>query len=116
MTPNPTDLSAAPPTLMIYKYMISTLDYQRVSMPFQAQPLCVQTQDNGLCLWAIVDPSSHPYMEYEIRVLGTGNPFDETMIAGYSYLGSAQTHGGAFVWHVFLRPPWSEGPADSETE
>jgi hypothetical protein len=82
--------------MKIWKFPLEITDSQLVSMPFHSQIICIQSQQGVVTLWALVDPTS-PAREKKICICGTGNdaPY------GINYLGTAQTHGGEFVWHVF---------------
>lgn len=82
--------------MKIWKFPIRIADVQLVSMPFHSHIICVQSQHDEVTLWALVDPTS-PRREKKIGVCGTGHdaPVRE------AYIGTAQTNGGALVWHVF---------------
>lgn len=82
----------------IYKYPIEITDVQNVMLPFGAEILCVQFQQEQLCLWAIVnDNTPEPRTIY---IFGTGHDMDDTP---RRYIGTVQQHGGALIWHVFER-------------
>lgn len=83
----------------------------KVSMPDGAKILCVQTQGNALQLWALVDPS-RPKSFREFEVVGTGCEIGE---GGRRYIGTAQTYGGEFVWHVFEVIHFRSAPAEPVT-
>jgi hypothetical protein len=84
--------------MVIYKYPLKVTDYQTVVMPGGATILAAQVQDGRLCLWAMVDPHQ-PDVERRIRIVGTGNPFEDSDRC--RYIGTAQD--GPLVWHVFER-------------
>lgn len=68
------------------------------SMPIGAVPLTVQMQCGEPCLWVKVNPVG-PSVERRFRWVGTGHEFDDDAIVGY--VGTVQTDGGAFVWHLW---------------
>lgn len=82
----------------IFKYPIAVADFQVIQMPQDAQILTVQMQHEIPCLWARVDPLK-PTTGRRIRVIGTGNPIDDTQ--PLHYIGTFQMHGGILVFHVF---------------
>lgn len=82
--------------LTIYKYK---LDGQttHVEVHKDAIILCVQSQRNDVCIWALVDPRA-PKQVRIFHIFGTGSGVpDEDLV----YIGTCQTHEGKFVWHVF---------------
>lgn len=81
--------------MKIWKFPIEVTDSQCISMPFHSKIICVQSQRDEVVLWALVDPAS-PLRQRWIELRGTGHdaPFN-------GYIGTAQTHGGSLVWHVF---------------
>ena len=56
---------------VVYKYPLALEDKQTIEIPISSQILCVQTQFNKPCIWAIVDPSL-PSKEIKIESYGTG--------------------------------------------
>lgn len=88
---------------VIWKYPLEITDTQTVSMPFGAKILCVQTQNNAPCLWALISNADSPNSPEprRIEVHGTGNPIPEQDGWVRLYIGTVQTHGGMMVWHVF---------------
>jgi len=102
----------------IFKYPLDVVDFQVVNMPKDAELLDVQVQNNGLQLWALVEPSAEK-VDRVIAIVGTGNPYPEQAepdrVQGYkgdkplttigtskkNHIATVQTHGGALVWHVF---------------
>lgn len=85
----------------IYKYPLVITDHQMIRVPLQCRLLSVQSQHEGLMLWALVEPdASQDQCLLYIRIVGTGNPFPDAMEFPH-YVGTVQTGGGLFVWHVF---------------
>lgn len=81
----------------IYKYPIQVLDAQPVRIPAGAQILCVQTQQEQPCLWAMVNTDNAPEARH-ILTRGTGQRLTEQE---GRYIGTYQLRGGALVFHVF---------------
>lgn len=87
----------------IWKFKLDTADYQKVSMPPNAQILTVQTQDEIPCIWAICDTTASEKEEREFEIFGTGNPYRDDIWFGkyHSYIGTYQLRKGTLVFHVF---------------
>lgn len=81
----------------IWKFKLNVTDKQEVEMPKEATILCVDTQAEMLCLWAIVDPEAAKEKR-AIAIVGTGHAMPQETL---SYIGTAQMSGGALIWHVF---------------
>ena len=85
--------------MLIRKYALRILDYQKIYFPTDAKILRVAEQDGELYLWALINPNVSP-VTISIRIIGTGRPFDD--FEEYpDFLGTVVMHGGALVWHVF---------------
>lgn len=95
----------------IWKYPIPIADVQDVAMPEGARILCVQTQGELPCLWALVDPTAPPAPR-KILIAGTGHTRDDLDLA--QYLGTFQLAGGALIFHVFENV-WESVTAAIET-
>jgi hypothetical protein len=67
-------------------------------MPHGAEILDLQNQMTMPTIWALVDPSAGMEDRHFI-IIGTGNEF--TWREDMTYIGTFQTMGGAFVFHVF---------------
>ena len=84
----------------IYKYPLSLVDRQDLSLPRGAEILDVQLQCGQLCLWAIVDTDAKFRSDYVVRIEGTGQgpiPFDHR-----SSLLRRTIQQRGMVWHVFV--------------
>ena len=66
-------------------------------MPQGAEILCLQIQNDNVCLWAKCDVEA-PKETRLIVIIGTGHPVDDHRDE-YAYIGTVQA--GPFVWHVF---------------
>lgn len=80
---------------LIYKYPLTTLGLQQVSMPAGARLLTVQIQNDRPTLWALVNTDA-PEAPVTIRTVGTGQNLDAEP---GRYLGTTQVRG--LVWHHF---------------
>lgn len=83
----------------IWKYPLAITDAQPLRVHSGAVALCVQTQRGIPCVWILQDPSE-PEITLVVEIFGTGHPVNS---GNHSYIGSVQTDGGAFVWHVFQK-------------
>lgn len=81
----------------IWKFPLIIAPRQRVIMPKHPTILAVQVQLDVPCVWAAVS-SNHVEVPYHFTIVGTGNEIPED--AG-TYIGTFQTHGGSFVWHLY---------------
>jgi hypothetical protein len=86
----------------IWKFILEVKDFQTFEMPIYAEILSVQMQVTHGCLWALVDPNAE-IEERHFEIFGTGNPVGCDMGIDRRYIGSYQTDGGMYVWHVFER-------------
>jgi hypothetical protein len=82
-------------TYRIWKYPLDITDRQHVTLPVGAHALSVLVLEDQLFLYAFVDPSQ-PTTTMTIRVIGTGNPVEQSpgLIIGTVSMPP-------FVWHVF---------------
>ncbi len=85
----------------IYKYPITFTDDSAVEilMPAGSEILCLQTQVDMPCMWAMVE-TRNPQVSRYFRVFGTGHPLPP-MIARSRYIGTFQIDKGLLVFHVF---------------
>lgn len=84
----------------VWKYVLEIIDGpQRREIPYVGGPVPahVHEQRGEVCVWAEVDTELTP-MPYEFYVIGTGHPAPE----GADYIGTAHTHGGQLIWHIFV--------------
>jgi len=89
-------------TRTIYKVPVTQTNSSTVKMPWPFTILAVQSQNNGLYLWAEVEPENTVMVTRTIEVYGTGWQI-ESHPEPKRYIGTAQAESGAFVWHVFER-------------
>lgn len=81
--------------LRVYKYPLSLVEDQFLTMPRRAELLDVQFQSGAYVLWARVD-DQYGQVSRRIFVCGTGHPAPPG-----PYIATVQANGGAFVWHFF---------------
>lgn len=86
--------------MKIFKYSLTITDEQTVEMPTGASVLSAQMQNGSLCLWAVVN-ESNPVKKYRVKIVGTGNQFDNAAFWFGGYVSTVQDRN--FVWHVFVR-------------
>lgn len=79
----------------IFKYPL-VIGNQNIRIHADHKPLCVQMQNDQLCLWAEVDPEQALAWKH-VLIVGTGHPFHPQ---GFDYVGTVQD--GPFVWHCYM--------------
>jgi hypothetical protein len=90
----------------IWKYEFSIKDKFDIGMPYGADILDIQMQDEVPCIWAIVEPKNMSIPRH-FRILGTGHLFDkETDKYRLIYVGTI--HMPPFVWHLFEEIPYED--------
>lgn len=82
----------------IFKYQLETTDVQQVEIQQGAEILCVQTQNEKPCIWALVTPENDK-VKRTFEIFGTGFSVPENGIR--SYIGTYQLNDGALVFHCF---------------
>lgn len=95
----------------IYKFHLFIDDDANIVMPVGAQIIAVQGQWDSPQLWAMVDTNA-PEEVRTFCVYGTGHPLPEDP---GTYIGTVQTHGGRFVWHVFELARPADGGLPEDT-
>jgi hypothetical protein len=86
----------------IWKFPLPFQEHITLQFPKGALLLSVQNQREQICLWALVDPAA-PLRPREFQIVGTGHQVADA--ARLLFVGSVQTHEGAFVWHIFEIQP-----------
>lgn len=79
----------------IWKFPLKLTDAQVVEIPLPAEVLTVQSQGDGVCLWAEVDPKSEK-VRISIVILGTGHPMPDVPLR---YISTIQL--GSLVFHAY---------------
>lgn len=82
----------------IYKYHLPFGDVTTIQMPKDAQILSVGNQNEGVFVWALVDPKAE-LTDYQFRMAGTGHPilpgFD------YNFIGTVAVMKMQLIFHIF---------------
>lgn len=83
----------------IHKFQIPIQDDFVLDLPLNAEVLCVQMQRDVPCVWVLLDTKDLATIARRFRIIGTGNPIsdDEKL----RHVGTFQTEGERFVWHLF---------------
>ena len=86
----------------IYKYPLTGNSARRRIQAPITKILCVQVQNNEICLWAEVDTETEDRM-IDILLLGTGWDLSELQgeLKFASYIGTVQQ--GMLVWHCYYK-------------
>jgi hypothetical protein len=87
----------------IYKYPLDIAGCQKIVMPTDAKILCVQTQIDIPCLWALVERGSTRFEKREFVTLCTGHHPTPDDIEKLVYIGTVQMCDESLVFHVFER-------------
>ena len=82
----------------IFKYQLETTDIQQVEMPQGAEILCIKTQNETPCIWALVETNA-TVTKRIFEIIGTG--FNITENDNRKYIGTYQLNGGSLVFHCF---------------
>ena len=104
---------------VIYKYtcpiekdIISEMDGSiapvQISMPINAEILCVQVQNGVPQIWASLSdtsaiPMSGRFIIRTFRWIGTGHQYSDNGIR--EYVGTVQLNEGAHILHLFMEKP-----------
>lgn len=88
--------------MTIWKYPLSVVNNQILSMPTGAKILCVQTQRETPVLYAEVDPQKPTTSRY-IEIYGTGHRLKYYDTSPPVYIGTFQLRSGDLVFHVYER-------------
>jgi hypothetical protein len=92
----------------IWKYPVQPTHRFSLDLPKGAIFLHVDRQGDDAMMWFWVDSSAKTERE-DFAVVGTGQPTpDDAEGESWWHLGTFLAHGGAFVWHLFQRTPWSD--------
>ena len=84
----------------IWKFPLEIVDEQFVDVPGDWIPQYAEKQGVAVCLWAVVEPEK-PKSTKSVVIVGTGQPFDSSLLETHQYVGSVQQMGGALVWHIY---------------
>lgn len=82
----------------IWKYPLPIIDNVEISLPKDSKILCVKTQKNDLCLWALVNPDENETESVKLRIAGTGHPIEEENL---EYIDTVLMYEDNFVIHIF---------------
>jgi len=85
----------------IFKYELKLDSVNIVAMPKGAEVISVIEQNNGIMVYAIVDPNETKMVDKVFTIVGTGR--DMTFDADdYVFLGTVSMFEGRYIWHVFM--------------
>ena len=82
----------------IYKFPIEVIDDSQITLPKNAEILCVQMQDGNPYIWVMIDKGEKKAEVRHFCLFGTGHPF---ALLDYKYIGSFQMYAGSLVFHLF---------------
>lgn len=87
----------------IYKYRLFFTPVQTITVPRGAELLHLDSQGDKCFIWAKIDREHTQVDDIEIKVVATGDTFDDT---GWTYLSTLTMESksiGAVVLHFFKR-------------
>lgn len=82
----------------IFKFLLEIADSQVIKVPQSSKLLCLQTQNDVPCIWAMVKPEA-PLVNVTIEMYGTGHPIPD---GDRTYLSTFQVKDGLYVFHCFI--------------
>lgn len=85
----------------IWKFGLRLADQVEIHGPKGAKWLTLQVQLEDPYVWAEVDPDADE-VAYIFTTFGTGHAIPPEFLG--TYIGTYQTDGGQFIWHVY----WEE--------
>lgn len=88
--------------MTIWKFPLALAHSQILTVPSGTVFIHADTQDGALCLWAMVNAEA-VQGPVEVVIVGTGQTVPEG-IDPLNFVGTVLMDGGAFVWHVFVKP------------
>ena len=83
----------------VLKYELPMNDFVEVDIPAGAQVVSVQSQGDGLYIWALVDPLEEITTRRIFRIAGTGHPITDP--EKLRFIGTVLMYRGGLVFHVF---------------
>lgn len=95
----------------VWKYPIGYAGEHTVNLPrclgdcneimkLRDQILFVGNQNDVPTIWVLVDDSA---VKRDVQLLVAGTGHDCDAIERCKYIGSVTTHGGNYVWHLFIK-------------
>jgi len=87
----------------IYKYSLETIKNQFIDLPVDSKILCVQTQNDTPCIWALVDDAVAALETRIIYTYGTGHDIPDA--DNLVYIGTYQLLIGKLIFHLFEKLP-----------
>lgn len=85
----------------IYKYTLVLTAAQRLTLPADSKILSVETQEDKVVLYAMVDTTQKGLTEYMVEIVGTGNCLWD--LNQDDFVGTVKLQEGRFMFHIFIR-------------
>jgi len=82
----------------IWKFPLEPRNHSAIEMPKGARIIAVQTQQDEVCLWALLDSEEKGKKIRKFAIFGTGHHIAD--LEGKKYIGTVQQSSG-LVWHIF---------------
>jgi len=84
----------------IYKYPLILIDSQAVSLPIGSEILTIQTQEEMIYMWVLINPNENQNEIKHIEFFGTGYPISYDMGVSRKYISTFQMYD-ELVFHAF---------------
>jgi len=86
----------------IYKYTLKVTPIQMLDLPLYSKILSVESQDEDIVLYAMVDTEQAKKWVTMIRIYGTGFQLTKD-IDEFNFLGTVKLDEGKLMFHVFYK-------------
>lgn len=86
--------------MKIFKYIIESTT-KAITVHAKHTILSVQSQNDNICAWVLVDEETPKDTLIKFAVVPTGQEFDQDVKKEVKFLNTVQLHNGRLVLHVF---------------
>jgi hypothetical protein len=89
---------------VIWKYEFTKAGRSEFLLPIGADILSVQSVNDRLVFYALVDPKQEVLEMIYFYVVATGEEVSDSALSGMIYRGTSQVKNGfgvTFVWHIY---------------
>jgi len=86
----------------VWKFPVEAIQIQRLEVPKGSKVLSVDTQGEGVVVYALVSPAQTEKEYKEIRIYGTGHTIADD-IDECTFLGTVKLQEETLVFHVFYK-------------
>ena len=86
----------------VWKYTLEVKGSQTIALPLGAEVISVDTQEQDIVVYALVNTKEDQKQDVEVLVYGTGHEINLN-ITDYKFLGTAKLNNGLLMFHVFYK-------------